>query len=87
MVSEIASRVLRTKTSKFMSTSGTEMNSVKRKMTKKSPDNDDAVLIDDNSSNEDGGIRRVTPMEHRKPKVVFFQDPNIVEEYKQLKDA
>ena len=71
MVSEIASRVLKTKNSKFFSTGGTETNSPRRR-TKRSPDNDDAVLIDDNSSNEDGNVRRLTPLDQRKPKVVFF---------------
>ena len=87
VANDIASRILKTKTSKFQTTGHTSDPNSPRRRTKKSPDNDDAVLIDDNSSNEGSGIRRVTPMEQRKPKVVFFQDPDIVDEYKRLKEA
>ena len=55
----------------------------------RSPDNEDNVLIDDNSSNgskkSKGKMKRFTPREQRRPKVIFFRDPNVVEEYKNIK--
>ncbi len=52
----------------------------KYKTKRKFTEDEDAVLIDENSDDEPG-IRRTTPMEQRKPKVVFFNDPNIVDEF------
>ena len=55
----------------------------------RSPDNDDAVLVEDNSSNGSskgkGKMKRFTPVNQRRPKVLFFRDPNIIDEYKSIK--
>lgn len=47
-------------------------------------DDDDAVLVDDNSSHGSKKKKdsRYTPLADRKPKIVFHEDPNILEEYK-----
>ena len=57
----------------------------KTKKTRRNKDTDGSVLIGDASSNE-GTPDRETPMEMRKPKIVFFQDPNIVEEFRHIKE-
>ena len=56
----------------------------------RSPDNDDAALVEggDNSSDgsgKKGKMKRFTPMNQRRPKVIFFRDPNIIDEYKSIK--
>ena len=63
-----------------------------RKTAKCDPDNEDGVLLDDNNSS-DGNKKnnekdcRYTPLEERKPKIVFFQDPNLEDEYKKIKES
>lgn len=55
----------------------------------KSPDNDDAVLVEDNSSNGSGKGKsktfRFTPKDQRRPKVLYFKDPNIIDEFRMIK--
>ena len=56
----------------------------------RSPDNDDAVLVEGNDNSSDGSgkkgkMKRFTPMNQRRPKVIFFRDPNIIDEYKSIK--
>ena len=60
----------------FISTVGTEkvkMPLRKTKTKRNIPENDDAVVIEDNTSN-DGKKKdaRYTPLEERKPKLIFF---------------
>ena len=78
-----------TQTSKDFNATGKTSGTKRRTNKSRSPDNEDAVLIDDNSSNgsskEKGKVPRFTPKEQRRPKVIFFKDPNIVEEYKQIR--
>ena len=66
----------------------TFMSTEKRRKQKRD-DDEDSVLIDDNSSSGSKKKKkddRFTPMEERKPKVVFHGDPNLIEEYRQIKE-
>ena len=84
--------VLNTKTSKILVEKGDSklsgffdlLNDVK------SPDDDDAVLMGDTVTGENGEKKkkkdlRYTPLEQRKPKIIFFQDPEVIESYRQIK--
>ena len=66
-----------------------EMKTMKKYKAKRrqNDDDDDFVRVDGDSDGSDkGGLKRYTPMEQRQPKVVFFQDPNMVDEYKKIKE-
>ena len=53
-------------------------------------DEDGAVLIEDNAT--EGGTKkkktapRFTPLEQRKPKLIFYQDHNLIDEYRKIKE-
>lgn len=59
-----------------------------RKTKGRDADDDDGVLIGDDISSHEGKKKkdlRYTPLGERRPKIVFHEDPNMLDEYKQMK--
>jgi hypothetical protein len=59
-----------TSTRDFLNTTDASAALKKYKTKRKFTEEDDTVLVDDNSDDEK--MKRQTPMEERKPKIVFF---------------